>query len=165
MRISSSGAGFTVELPDPVGRVGQRWRKHLNANRLGQGANMLSFYELSLSVNISAACGWIRIGPEPGKASEAGRAGMTLDEKQLLLTLTQFSLGLALTCHSKSPQRHLSHHSFLPFIYSPNNVAPFLDSRCRLVLEQENEYDTIPYAGVRVRESLGGMCVRMWGLQ
>ena len=45
---------------DPVGRGGQRQRKPPKANRLGKGANVLNFYELtmSLSVIISAACGW-----------------------------------------------------------------------------------------------------------
>lgn len=71
------------------------------------------------------------VGLETQKVPEPGRAGMSLDEKQILLTLTHFSLGLASTClQSNLSDTFDINPAFLPFIDSSRNVDRLLDARC-----------------------------------
>lgn len=105
------------------------------------------------------------VGPGPRKGPEAGKAGMILDEKQLLLTLTHFSPGLASTClRSNFSDTFDTFPSFLLFTHQImlNTYSMPGTDWC---YTQENEYDTIRCSGVQVGESLMGACIRTWYLQ
>lgn len=96
-------------------------------------ASVLSLHQFTMSSSVT----WrLAVGPGLRKAPEAGRAWMTLDEKQLALTLTHASRGLGSTGHSKESRGHLWHCFFPPFVCSSNTFEILLDPRWRRGLEE-----------------------------
>lgn len=123
---------------------------------------MLNLYQ---QCNCQLISQQLLVGPGPRKRPEAGKAGMILNGKQLLLTLTHFSPGLAQTClQSNFSSTFDTFSSFLLFTHQIM-LNIYLMPGTDWCYAQENEYDTIPCSGVQVRESLTGACIRTCYLQ
>lgn len=114
---------------------------------------MLNLYQ---QCNCQLISQQLLVEPGPRKRPEAGKAGMILNGKQLLLTLTHFSPGLAQTClQSNFSSTFDTFSSFLLFTHQIM-LNIYLMPGTDWCYAQENEYDTIPCSGVQVRESLTG---------